>query len=157
MGGWQTEDKTVFSRDNSDQRKDAPKILHVKVRSVYETYLRVHYPVLRNNLGHAARHEPVFKDDVHGPGASRCFPLFPGYWPPNQRHSFVDCNFKPVLGCLERKARELEEKQFTPDLRQKFGVRDAAVSQNFHRSEKVSEEENHAGRGCLAGLKQCRP
>ncbi|CAJ1393634.1 unnamed protein product, partial [Effrenium voratum] len=97
------------------------------------------------NLGKDAAHEPVFQDDLHGPGASKCFPLFPGYWPDKRHHSFVDSNFLPSLGAKERKVRELFEKEFTPDLRLKHGVEKVAVSQQFHHSVEVSDKDYRWG------------
>ena len=76
-----------------------------------------------------------------GPGASRCYPLFPGYWPQSRHHSFVDNNFLCSLGAKERMVRGLLEQQFTPDLRTQYGVEKIAVSQHFHHSEKTSDLE----------------
>lgn len=63
------QDKTGFRRSSEEQKKDVPKVLHHKAKSVYEAYLRQHLPVLRKNLGPAARFEPKFNDAEHGPGA----------------------------------------------------------------------------------------
>ena len=37
----------IPANQSHGQEKDVPKILHSKVKSVYETYLRRHLPVLR--------------------------------------------------------------------------------------------------------------
>ena len=79
---------------------DVPKKLHAKLKAAHEDYLRNHHPVLKRNLGAAQAWEPVFQDDVHGPGASNCFTLFPGYWKQTRSNSLTENNFKLVLVLL---------------------------------------------------------
>jgi hypothetical protein len=133
------QDKTGFRRRSEDQKKDVPKVLHRKLQSIYEAYMREHLPVLRRNLGPAARYEPTFTDAKNGEGASLCFPLFPGYWPASRGSSFTANNFIPVLGCKERKIRSLMIQQFTPDLLQQWGVDPVAIPQQFHQSKLVQD------------------
>ena len=53
-----TQDKTTYLRPTVDQERDVPKVLHPKVQSVYETYLRQHYPMLRSGAS-VNRFQPV--------------------------------------------------------------------------------------------------
>ena len=124
-------------RKAGDQKRDVAKVLHPKVQACYEEYLRVHRPVLVKNLGDSAKYEPVFTDEEHGEGASRCFTLFPGYWPHSRLHAFTDNAFKTCIGALEQQTRRLMICACTPDLQRQRNVAKDALSQPFHHSEKV--------------------
>ncbi|CAJ1458169.1 unnamed protein product, partial [Effrenium voratum] len=139
------EDKTLYLRSTNAQKKDVAKELHPRIQAVYEEYLRVHLPILRRHLGVHAKNEPIFKEDVHGAGSSRCFPLFPGYWTDSRHHAFTDNNFLRCLGALERKVRECEIKAASPKLMEKHDVPEDALAQAFHHSKEVHQKSYLAG------------
>lgn len=135
----------MFRRLSEEAAKDVPKELHPKLQAVYEKYLREHLPVLKRNLGSAAVHEPVWDDAKHGPGASVCFQLFPGFYPESRSKSFINSTFISVLGASEQKVRKLMSAQFTPDLLKEHGCHEEAVSQQFHHTLKVHQESYKTG------------
>ncbi|CAE7762078.1 unnamed protein product [Symbiodinium pilosum] len=119
---------------------DPGKILHKKVAEALSEFLRRHRPIWLKSLGQRARHNVTFQDEVHGEGASVCQTLFPGYWPQNQAHTFVQHTFKKVLGCSERVVRKALSQAITPDLIREHGVHEVAVFQQLDHSRTIHEQ-----------------
>jgi hypothetical protein len=115
------------------------KKLHANVASLYWDYLRRHRPVLLRNLGTKARYDITFRDEAHGPGASNCMTLFPGYWHDSQVSAFTQKLIQPVAGTTERVIRQEISKELSRHAKE-WGVHKESVHQTLHHSEKVHNE-----------------
>lgn len=133
------QDKTNWRLRTAVQVKDVGKKLHANVASLYWDYLRRHRPVLLRNLGTKARYDITFRDEAHGPGASNCMTLFPGYWHDSQVSAFTQKLIQPVAGTTERVIRQEISKELSRHAKE-WGVHKESVHQTLHHSEKVHNE-----------------
>ena len=138
------QDKTNWRQETHVQVKDTGKILHSKVLSLYQDFLRRHRPVLMKNLGEKSRHHITFSDELHGAGASACFALFPGFWDDSQVSAFTQKLIVPVCGATERPVRRELSKNLSRNAKE-WGIHKAAIHQSLHHSEEVHNQAYLAG------------
>jgi hypothetical protein len=127
------QDKVHWRHSTASQVADAGKRLHPKLQALYEQYLAKHRPVLMKSLGHRAKWDRVFTDDKDGPGASRCFTLFPGYWDKHQTTTFTARFFMKVLGHRERAVRKVLSGTYNTHIHD-WNLEKTAISQNLSHS-----------------------
>ena len=131
-------DKTQWRQSTAQQICDVGKEMHPRLQTLYEDYLHRHRPIIIANLGPRAKHDISFTDAKHGPGASKCFTLFPGFWAQSQTHSFSTRMFEAVLGSTERVVRKVQSKEFGAH-RKDWGLQPEAIAQQLHHSVQVDE------------------
>jgi hypothetical protein len=129
----------AFCNDFEDM--DAGKVFHPKLQACYEDYLKTHRPVLVSNLGPMAKFDRTFTDADFGSGASRCFTLFPGFWPRNRTSAFTTATFKRAFGPrgLERAVRRALIEALHPEVI-KAGENPGLVAANLHHGRKIEED-----------------